>query len=215
MASVFNKFFPLCLLEFQCLPALCELWELFHLLLLSSCSFPGSCSLSSLFESHSIYAQLKTEEDTYEIFLCIVPSSPLLCPANSSPLSLSELCLCLCLLNWIGMPCSVEFLPLWHRPEDASKQKAKVIIRAHFICFLSLSPTLLVVQCQKTVASYILSSFLIVYDVWWPGVEIHLCYLLKRFYILLFIFRTSVLLEFTFIYSVKVGGGDFIFFLFM
>ena len=169
MASVFNKFFPLCLLEFQCLPALCELWELFHLLLLSSCSFPGSCSLSSLFESHSIYAQLKTEEDTYAYFqrffcaqfllrlYCVLQTPVPLASLNSVSVSVFS----------IEQECHAlfEFLPLWHRPENASKQKAKVIIRAHFICFLSLSPTLLVVQCQKTVDSYILSSFLIVYDV--------------------------------------------------
>lgn len=79
-----------------------------------SCSFPISFSLPSLFESHSMHQLVATKN--WRGCLCIFLEFfcanlfPLLCCALQTPVPLSLSELCLCLLDWIGVPCSVWIL---------------------------------------------------------------------------------------------------------
>lgn len=104
--------------------ALCGLWVLFVLQLPVNCSFPGSSSLPSLLEFHSMHGmhglgiQLKVRRTIYisEFFPLLV-----VCLAKSSCLDLPKLCFSLFNCNKISRFC-FSFLPVKGAPGTASQQ---------------------------------------------------------------------------------------------
>ena len=136
---------------------------MFSLLISSSCSFPDSCTLPSLLESHpkeiKLSIQPKTQEDPYISFWKSFPTlfSSLLYPALkiTSSAVFNE--------NWF-LDYSTQkktgfiWLGFFFRnlgPESTSKQKARVILK--FTLLFSLikdhMPTLPTVQCLEATTS--------------------------------------------------------------
>lgn len=81
--------------ELQWFPALCELWEAFTWQLPGDSSFLGNCYNSALWgftlcQRKLALRQKLTGMPLQRPFLCVAPSSQVLCPANSSTLNLPE-----------------------------------------------------------------------------------------------------------------------------
>lgn len=98
-----------------------------------------------------------------ELFFHVALSSPELCPATFSCLKLPDLqCLSFQLRENI---CALLRIPHpFCNLECASRQKARAVLGLPcFSCIRDCSPTLLGINCLKTVVSYIYASFLIVW----------------------------------------------------
>lgn len=148
--------------ELECLAAPGKLQELLSLQLPNS-SLP--LCISILRVCALVFSNRINLRSFLELFLCIVPTTLVLCHTNSSCVRLPEFDICL--FNSVSPPCSAgasSSMCLFQKmPPD---RKLEFSSKTHFIYFPSLgepSPALTVAQYLKTHISFTLSSFLVTY----------------------------------------------------